>query len=46
MSYESLQQLASAIRDRRTIKIFEQRAVDHNIIEMPSKSLDGRQIII
>jgi nitroreductase len=32
MSYESLQQLASAIRDRRTIKIFEQRAVDHNII--------------
>ena len=32
MSYESLQQLAITIRGRRTIKMFEQRSVDSNII--------------
>ena len=32
MSYESLQQLAITIRGRRTIKMFEQRSVDLNII--------------
>ena len=33
MSYESLQQLAITIRGRRTIKMFEQRSVDPNIIK-------------
>ena len=32
MSYGSLQKLAHIIRDRRTVKMFQQKAVDQNII--------------